>query len=147
LKEEFTNVTVSNLGFGLSSTDFKQGDLIVTGKTAAKRHTKEKFNRLDSNIEILNQLISECSKMNVRVFLFTPPAWSTYLENLNMQQFNVMNTSILNIVKLHTNAEYHSFMQDERFVKEDFRNADHLSGVGAEKLTKIIDQMIKDLEN
>jgi hypothetical protein len=53
-----------------------------------------------------------------------------------------MNKEISNVVKLHPNVEYFSFMQDKRFKKEDFKDADHLNGLGAKKLTVIIDQMI-----
>ncbi len=55
-----------------------------------------------------------------------------------------MQINISNIVKKHSNVEYHSFLQDDRFVKGDFKDADHLNGIGAKKLTKIIDRMINN---
>ena len=138
------NITVSELGFGLGYSNQKQSDLIATGISAAKRHTKEKFDLLNGNLELINKLITESSKINIKVFLFTPPARSSYIENLNMKQLSIMQTSISEIVKNHSNVEYHSFLRDTRFVKGDFKDADHLNGIGAKKLTKIIDHMIND---
>ena len=39
---------------------------------------------------------------------------------------------------------YYDFMNDGRFVDDDFKDADHLNGNGAEKLTPFIDRMIID---
>ncbi|OEU60442.1 MAG: hypothetical protein BAW33_00165 [Desulfobacterales bacterium C00003104] len=138
------NITVSKLGFGLNYSNQEQSDLIATGISAAKRHTKKKLNKLDGNLELINKLITDSSKMDIKVFLFTPPALSSYIENLNTQQLLIMQINISNIVKKHSNVEYHSFLQDDRFVKGDFKDADHLNGIGAKKLTKIIDRMINN---
>ncbi len=136
------NITVSESGFGLEFSAQKQDNLVATGISAAERHTKKNFHKLDDNLELIDRLIAESSKMGVKVFLFTPPAWSSYTENLSTQQLSVMQTSISDLVKKYSNVEYHSFLHDNRFVKGDFKDADHLNEIGAKKLTKIIDHMI-----
>lgn len=64
------NITVSKLGFGFNYSNQKQSDLLTTGISAAKRHAKKKFNRLDGNLKLINKLITESSKMDIKVFLF-----------------------------------------------------------------------------
>ena len=140
-----TKITVSDLGFGLKYTNVDQSDLVATGQTAAKRHTKKTWERLEENIETLNKIISESSSVNVNVFLFTPPALNTYIENLNELQLSEMTQSIAGVINQHSNVVYHSFLQDDRFEGSDFKDADHLNGVGAEKMTKIIDQELKNM--
>jgi hypothetical protein len=139
---ESNNTTISALGFGLGYSNIKQSDLLATGISAAKRHTKDNFNRLKENLQIINKLIVESNEKNIRVFLFTTPARKSYIENLNTNQLSIMQTSISEIVKNHPNVEYHSFLKDKRFVNADFKDADHLNGIGAKKLTKIIDALL-----
>jgi len=138
------NITVSELGFGLNFSNSKQSDLIATGKAAAKRHTKANLGLLDTNIELLNKLIAESNINGIRVILFTPPARKSYISNLNEHQLSVMKSSISDIIRRKSTVEYYDFMNDSRFVDNDFKDADHLNGVGAKKLTQIIDQIIQD---
>lgn len=140
-----TNITVSDLGFGLRYTDVSQSDLVATGQAAAKRHTQKTWARLEDNVELLNEMITESSKIGVKVFLFTPPALNTYIENLNELQLSEMTNRIVGVVSQHPNVVYQSFLQDDRFEKLDFKDADHLNGIGAAKLTKIIDQELESM--
>lgn len=139
-----SNITVSQLGFGTKYSNVKQSDLIATGISAAKRHTRSELDLLDTNLELLTNLISESNIMGVNVVLFTPPARESYTENLNIHQLSVMRATISNVVKAHSNAQYYDFSRDTLFVDDDFKDADHLNGVGAKKLTEIIDYLIND---
>lgn len=142
-----TNITVSELGFGLGYSNITQSDLIATGKSAAKRHTKSSLDLLDTNMRLLNKLITESNTNGIKVILFTPPARKSYISNLNKHQLSVMKISISKIIREHPNVEYHNFMNDDRFIDSDFKDADHLNGLGAKKLTKIIDRIIHDKVN
>jgi len=43
----------------------------------------------------------------------------------------------------HKNMVYLNFLKDSTFVSDDFYDQDHLSEVGAEKLTKILNNAMK----
>jgi hypothetical protein len=138
------NITVSELGFGLNYSNVKQSDLMATGEIAAKRHTQSNLDLLDTNLGLLNKLITGSNENGIRVVLFTPPARKSYISHLNENQLSVMKSSIADMIRGKSNVEYYDFMNDSRFVNEDFKDADHLNGVGAKKLTKLIDRIILD---
>lgn len=136
------NITVSELGYGLKYSNIKQSDLIATGKAAAKRHTTNNLDLLAENLKILNKFIDESISAGIQVILFTPPAADSYISNLNEQQLALMKSSIAEIMQGKYDIEYYDFMNDPRFINDDFRDADHLNGTGAEKLTKLLDDII-----
>jgi len=65
-----------------------------------------------------------------------------YLEKTQEYKMLFYYLPVTSVIKIHTNIEYYDFMSDARFVNDDFRDADHLNGVGARKLTEIIDYII-----
>lgn len=136
-------ITVSELGFALPDNKNKQRDMFRTGVGAAKRHTKKTFDYLKVNVEAINTLLVESGKKNVKVLLYTPPAWETYSKNFDKKQLKTMKDTIENIVSHYPHVKYHSFMDDSRFKKSDFYDANHLNGTGAKKFTKIIGLMMK----
>lgn len=139
------NITVSELGFGLKYSNAQQSDLLATGEAAAKRHTKaNNLELLATNLNLLNKLISESNENGIRVIIFTPPARKSYISKLNKHQLSLMRSSIADIIRGRSNVEYYDFMNDSRFVDDDFKDADHLNGVGAKKLTQFIDHIIQD---
>ena len=139
-----TNITVSNFGFCLNYTNSKQLDLKMKGISAAKRHTKNsKMSLLGTNLQLLKKLLTETDKMNIHSILFTPPAWKSYIENIDMKQFSLMKKSIGSLLKKYPKVKYYDFMNDNRFQQSDFKDADHLNGIGAKKLTIIINDIIK----
>ena len=56
--------------------------------------------------------------MKIHVFLFTPPAWRTYRNNLNEEQLEILYKTMKNITKKYKNITYHSFLDDKRFIKK-----------------------------
>jgi hypothetical protein len=136
---------VSESGFGLRYSIVEQLDLKATGLSHAKRHDSySDFDLLDANLELLSRFISECNDIGVEIFLFTPPAAEYYTENLDARQLSVMGSAISDLANSHSNVQYFDFLSDARFTDDDFKDADHLAGPGARKLTEIIDQLIND---
>ncbi len=130
------DINCSELGFG---THQNSQDLIETGITASLRHAKnirEQKNIYKENITFLNLIIEWCCKRNIKVFLFTPPAYESYRKNLNKEQFNLMLKTCKKISSKYKNCTYHNFISDTDFIEQDFYDADHLNEKGAEKLTK-----------
>jgi len=146
----FGNSTISctDLGWGTSYNSKNARDLAETGKTAAKRHTREDINSdkyqeiFNDNILILNSIIEWCKKNNVNVLLLTPPAFETYRQNLNPEQLNTTINTTSGICSKYDNCIYLNLLSDTNFVATDFFDADHLSEIGAKKLSVLINERI-----
>jgi hypothetical protein len=141
-KKDFKS-TWSDSGWGLSFSDDVQADLDLTGKTAAERHHKMDSKSLyDSNVLLLNETIAICKSRNIKVLLFTPPAYITYRQHLNQQRLNQTTSLLINIANSNQNVSYMNLIDDKRFVKNDYRDADHLNHTGAKKLSLILNEYI-----
>ena len=146
LATPYSDISVSNLGFGLKYSDRKQANLIVSGKLAAKRHTKDVSKWESQNAELLSQFIRECETLGVHVLLITTPTLSEYRNHLDATQISKMNFILSEAAKSHSNVTYQSFMSDNRFSANDFHDADHLNGAGAAKFTRILNALINNRE-
>lgn len=138
------NLTCSNLGYG--NTEIKQLNLIETGETAAKRHTKKEKKYLNESIEIINKIVSYAENNNKNILFYTSPAYYTYRDNLDSIQLKVTINKIDSISNKHRNSFYINLMGDDSFIAEDFRDADHLNTNGAKKLTQIINNYIEKIK-
>ncbi|NJC88532.1 MAG: hypothetical protein FIB02_08375 [Desulfuromonas sp.] len=140
------NKTCSKLGFGLDYSQGQQQDLDKSGKGAAKRHAKTSDNNVAHNHDLLKKFITLCRDKNIKVILFTPPAWHTYRCELDSRQLDIMKKTCVSLSNEFSNVLYHDYMEDSRFSADDFYDADHLNGKGAKKLTSILDDAIKASE-
>jgi len=140
------DISVSDSGFGLGYTNVKQANLVVSGKSAAKRHTKNVDRWAEKNTEVLRKFISDCKELGVNVLLITTPTLSEYRVNLDEKQLSGMNSILSSLSENYSNVEYLSFISDNRFLAEDFHDADHLNGLGAEKFSRILNALLEKNE-
>lgn len=140
-----TNLTISELG--VSNRYSQQQDLEVTGKSAALRHTKTNFTRLDKNIEYLSTILTYCDEKDIKVILITTPTTDYYWKNLNPKQLSLMYSTIEETIKDYPNAKYFDFLKDPSFIYADFRDADHLNPKGAEKFSIKLNSIINDFSS
>lgn len=141
----------TNLGWGNTHKSENAKDLTKTGKTAAIRHSKDinaiKFkNILIDNKLILHSIIKWCKNRNIRVVLLTPPAFKSYRQNLNKMQLNKTIEIAKRIDLSYNNCIYLNLLNDTNFIAKDFYDADHLSEIGAKKLSKLINEKINTLK-
>lgn len=145
-----STISCSDLGWGTSYNSKNARDLAETGKTAAKRHTRDDINSdkyqeiFNDNILILNSIIQWCKKNNVSVLLLTPPAFETYRQNLNKEQLKIAINTTSDICSKYENCIYENLLNDTNFVAVDFFDADHLSEIGAKKLSELINEKISE---
>lgn len=139
-----TRRTVSDLGHGVRSWNDPLDQLEESGKAAAKRHTAGEwgYQNLSHNLEALEKLVSDCNDRQIEVFLFMPPAWKSYVEHLDADQLALIQRHMEQIMEKYGNVQYYSFLSDDRFLAEDYADADHLNATGAKKLTTLIDGML-----
>jgi hypothetical protein len=132
----------STLGWGKRSVSVTK-DLIKTGKINAQRQSKD-FNSLNDNISTLRSIVEFCKEKNIKVFLFTPPAFESYRNNLNEEQLKITVQTSTEIANSFDNCVYVNLLEDESFNAKDFYDADHLNEAGAEKLSLLISKMIEN---
>lgn len=139
LTEGKDKITCSRKGFGIKFSKDPQTDLEKTGKLVAKRHTRECDKKhIEENVQALKAIIANCEKKNIRVFLYTAPAWHTYRESLAPEFMKEMKGITQDIVRSYSNVTYRDYMDDKRFKIEHFRDVDHLNEKGANYFTEII---------
>lgn len=104
-------------------------------------HTfKGDYNKLKElakgNQHIIETIIEDCQQKNINVFLITTPCHSYYRENININQYTIMQNTIKDIQNTYSNIQYLNFFFDTNFIDDDYDNNNHLSIKGAEKLSQ-----------
>lgn len=145
-----SDITCNKLGFGITYNSKDNKDLIETGITASKRHTKELENNqttFSKNIQTIKSIIEFANGHNVKIIFITCPAYSSYHKNLNRIQLDNSVNIIKKISAKNTNTAYYNLLTDKTFIAEDYYDADHLNEIGAKKLTLKIDSIINNIES
>ena len=145
-----SDITCNKFGFGTTYNSKDRKDLIETGKTRSKRHTIELENNqttFSKNIKTINSIIEFANTHNLKIIFITCPAYSSYCENLNPIQLDNSVNTIKKLSAKNTNTAYYNFLTDKTFIAEDYYDADHLNEIGARKLTKKMDSIIKGIES
>ncbi|WP_157814093.1 hypothetical protein [Olleya sp. Bg11-27] len=143
------NIISSKLGWGTNFKSEYAHDLIQTGKNRAYANTydinSDEFqNIFNDNKLILNLFINECKDRNIRLLLLNPPAFKTFRNNLNANQLKITIETSEEFASEYDNCLYLNLIDDSNFIAEDFYDADHLSEIGAEKLSKLINKKINN---
>jgi hypothetical protein len=133
-----------SLGWGNNLEIRLKPNIERAGLTAAKRHTIPSWDVLDDNIKVFENLIKWCKHRDITVLLVTPPSYKSYRDNLDQIQLNKMIEVGDNLNTKYKNCNYYNFLADNRFVAEDFFDADHLNTHGAKKFSLIINNIIEN---
>jgi hypothetical protein len=140
-------ITCTDLGWGSNYKSENALDLIDSGKKAAQRHRAYQYqNTFNENVSVLNNLLQWCSERNVKLILFTPPAFGSYRKHLNEKQLNATVEIAQKKAQANENCSYLNLLNDTRFKAKDYYDADHLSEIGAKKLSLLIDKQITNLK-
>jgi hypothetical protein len=94
------------------------------------------------NISLLASFIEKCQAKNIKIILFTPPAFHNYYDYINPNKYQQMQEQITQLVTQY-HLEYFDFLRDGRFVAADFHSIDHVNDLGAEKFSRIMNELIK----
>lgn len=138
----------SDLGWGtafsLSEKDFDGWKL--TGEEAAKRHSsKTDLEVYNENLEIAKGVLGLCKSRHINVLLLTTPTYITYRENISNKRYAQVMAFCDSLVNDCPGTLYLNLFDDKRFVEDDFFDADHLSDVGALKLSRILDDYLSEV--
>ena len=72
----------------------------------------------------------------------TPPAFKTYLKELNKRQLDLTIETAQGLASDYKNCVYLNLIKDTSFEAKDFYDADHLNEIGAKKLSLIVNNLI-----
>ena len=135
-----------SLGLDLGYSKTKRSEeWYMNGEQRVKYHTnnlQEKKPVIQENIGYLEKIIKKCEEKNVSILLLTTPVYSTYYESVDSAQYSLMTETCEEMAQKYNNVQYLNLFKDDRFVEDDFFDADHLETEGAAKLTKILNEYI-----
>lgn len=119
----------------------REKDWKDTGKAAAERHTDRTLDAtlFADNLEHAGNIAALCEEKGVKLILLTTPTYQTYQEHLVPEQHGNMHEFCQLLMSRYPNVEYLDLENDERFLEEDYYDADHLNERGARKLTGLLD--------
>ena len=113
----------------------------VDGEKISRMHNDIFFNHKDNYriiVPALENAIKECANHNVKVIICVVPCYYTYRDNIASGMVSECDSISRVIATRYPNVTYLNYYTDSTFVTEDFRNSNHLSQCGANKLTKQI---------
>ena len=132
---------------GWRSRPSEEIDMEKDGKERATLHTIDNPACFQKNVEYLETILEYAENHNITVILYTPPAYKSYVENLNKKQLDETRNIALLIVKEYQNVYYFDMLKDNSFLLSDYADSDHLNPSGAEKLSRKMNYIIFSIEN
>ncbi|MCK7591499.1 hypothetical protein M0G43_13010 [Subsaxibacter sp. CAU 1640] len=147
--KDIDKVYCDNLGFGNISSFM--GNMTMTldeaGLAAAKKHTIDDHSLMDENVSTLERIIEFCQKKDIKVILFTPPAYKGYYQNLEEKQLALTIKTGQRMQQIYSNVKYFNLLKSDEFATADFFDGDHLNEQGAKKLSLLMDSILKSNGN
>ena len=140
-------INCDTLGFGTNYTKANRAEnWFANGGESIKGHTfnlQKYATRIHENKDCLNSIAKTCKQNNVKFLLVTMPVLKSYSERIDTPQYNLTVNFCDSLANTYDNVIYINLFLDNRFVEDDFYDADHLCEIGAEKLTRIIDDYLQ----
>lgn len=147
LLQQLNYRTCDTLGFCLNyKKEYRAQDWQSTGLTACARHSKGKKENVETNLQDLEWMIRDCQKRNIKVILLTTPTFHTYYDVLNQDQVIEREEICNSLVQKYNHVIFLDWLKHKQFNEDDFFDADHLNEYGAEKLTKMLDEFIMQMD-
>jgi hypothetical protein len=137
------NLQCTDLGMGTAYAIDNKMESWNDAKAAIERHTAKDFDGLGKNLIYLNKIITLCNAKGINTILITTPTWHTYYKGLDRMQLAKMYEVIENLLLNNNHIQYYDFLTDNRFVEDDFYDSDHLSNIGADKFSEILNTLIE----
>ena len=133
----------NNNGFKMAYTSKNTIINDSTGKNRVDIHNAyyKGGNKYSEHINELTQLISTLKKRNITPIIITPPVYKTYSKYADINILKNNTISINNICNYYK-CYYYNYFTDSRFIKDDFKDDDHLNFIGAEKFSKILNNEV-----
>lgn len=136
LLSENNKVTIDDKGFVKKRRPF-DNQAYNSVKTVKKHTQKLSYENVNKNFLGLNHILDFADKNNIKVILVTTPVASIYRKNVDKEQYNYWKQTTKKLVNNYKNVKWVDlFANDSVFKKSDFIDTDHLSLLGANKVTQ-----------
>lgn len=134
-----TVIVCAKNGFGYPIFRERQKHTLdaASAQVWVNHHTAQDWNSLETNIGYVRQIAEECEKQGAVFVIVTTPTWHTYYERLDQKQLTKMYEVIYDLKKTYS-IKYIDMLKDNRFNEDDFTDCNHMSCVGAKKLSAIL---------
>lgn len=127
-------------GWGDNYTLERRAEHWDNGEERATANTYNNAAVVDFNAGQLRQIIDYCRQQNVRLTLVTTPVSASFHTSQAANQVAHNRRVLDGILREHPEVRHFDYETDARFHADDFYDADHLSTIGAAKLTGILRQ-------
>lgn len=126
------------LGWGDNYTLDRRADDWDNGEARALANTYSDTTVVAFNAGVLAGLMDYCRERKVRLTLVTTPTGLLFRQHQSEAQAAMNRRVLSGLLQAHPEVRHLDFEADPRFTSADFYDADHLSTVGAAKLTKLL---------
>jgi len=110
------------------------------------RHKYENIIAYNENIKIFENMIKLCIRNNVKPIILIPPVYISYYEEMLPKKKQRRDDFAKYIIEKYSSVILFNFEYSNNFLVTEFKNEDHLNPAGAEKFTKIIDNLLNNYE-
>lgn len=84
------------------------------------------------------------NQRGVRLILINTPVYKTYQEAVNETVLNDIQDFVKKLQQKYPNIEYYNYMFAADFLPDDFNDSSHLTVTGAEKLSRLLAEVINN---
>ena len=123
------------------------GKATIGGPTASEAIEKLEFTgkslyeEQESNLE---KIIRRCGERNIKLLLFTPPAYKGFYGPGDTANLNKTISTCQTMQSKYSNVRYFNFSTDTSFAFDDFYDYSHLNEIGSKKLSVKFSNIIKN---
>jgi len=139
-----TEVGVTPKGWGFNCLAQYAANLDETAITSAQRHTAQDWNFYSKNSNEVEQILQLAQKKGIKVILVFPPAYKAYRNLVVPKQLQTTYLKIDSLLHQYPNTTFLDFFSDTTFTSKDFMDADHLNDQGAIKMSKRINEVVRN---
>lgn len=147
LKRKRNDITIDENGYIKNRIEPKWNDSINSLK-AFKRHRSNMSSKkvqkvISTHYHLLEKIISYADDNNIKIIILTTPTANTYKNYVikTPQYFNLKN-NVEKLDKYDNVIVADFFLNNKDFEMIDFKDSDHLSAIGADKLSLKVDSII-----
>lgn len=97
----------------------------------------------ESNLRYLERILKLCKSRNITFNVVITPVHKNFYSQTTREQRNVMYQFLYDAKREYPHLNILDFFSDSRFSDNDFQDLNHLSEVGADKISKILRDTIK----
>lgn len=131
-----------SLGFGLGfDLSHRSSDWIEGGEARARELTISAPGRPLEVFRTFEKMINLCRENGIECIFITTPVWQSFRDHADKSQYAEMQKLTKTLTSKYR-LRYFDWYDSNEFTDEDFHDSDHLSDIGAEKMSRMLGDSI-----